>query len=763
MKKVLLLFLFLILPLTKLYCLTANAGPDKTGNVGEVLTFDGSLSQGNIISYYWDFGDGNSANGVVVNHSYTQPGTYTVTLIVIDNEGNTASDTLTVTIAADNTPPTIEHTPVTTAVVGNDILITAEVSDNSGISSVTLYWKLNTSSTYSSQIMEKDGSIYKATIAGSQVTSNIFYYIKAVDNSTNQNTAYDPINYNTNPYEINITQNDTIPPTISLIDVNGLSNEPYYINSNPLIEVLTNEEVQWCKISNNSDFSNPIPCNSLGNNKYSCNVNQNNDGNFAYYIYCNDTSGNANNLTNCLKVNVTIDRTAPNGNLTLERLSNGRIKINYSYFDQYIDSIKIKRNNTDLITINTNLNQSGSGIYTDTGLQDNVEYTYYLILTDKAGNVKTINESIIADNSGPSISCSNNGNTVTITISDSVSNLNQTVEIKENGNSLSCTPTFNGKTMTCTLSLSSGTHNLQITAWDILGHNTTQTCNIVISSTSTSGGSSGGSGGSSSSSSSSSSSYSSSYSSSELNKNEVNKEKQTSLGNNAKKEEEKVIDSIKKVFNNVKEVQIEKEFELSKTIVKKEEISKITSTITNKIKKKIEKINVKTEIKIVKIKTNNGKEIKATLIKRKSEKPVIEYFPKEIVENAKLIKIINGSIEILEEDPIIKFTPANGEYSYIIEKELSYVKVANIIPYEVKEENVEITQQTQQQTQQTEINKTNKQKTQVMENKNLKNIGNGNKGKNNIKKIIAGILLIVIGIILGTLIYFNKYKKTKKE
>jgi PKD domain-containing protein/beta-propeller repeat-containing protein/all-beta uncharacterized protein/S-layer family protein len=56
------------------------------------VTFDGSASTdsdgGTIVSYAWDFGDGSTATGAVVSHTYTQPGLYYATLKVTDNEGN---------------------------------------------------------------------------------------------------------------------------------------------------------------------------------------------------------------------------------------------------------------------------------------------------------------------------------------------------------------------------------------------------------------------------------------------------------------------------------------------------------------------------------------------------------------------------------------------------------------------------------------------------------------------------------------------------
>ena len=67
----------------------ASSGESYTGNVGEEITFDGSKSfdtDGTIIKWYWDFGDGTSGIGEVANHVYSNPGIYDVILTVIDNK-----------------------------------------------------------------------------------------------------------------------------------------------------------------------------------------------------------------------------------------------------------------------------------------------------------------------------------------------------------------------------------------------------------------------------------------------------------------------------------------------------------------------------------------------------------------------------------------------------------------------------------------------------------------------------------------------------
>lgn len=79
----------------------AEAGPDKTSLIKKSITFDGTSStdpDGSIIKYFWNFGDGTTGEGPIVTHAYTRPGTYTVTLTVIDNLGAMATDTCKVTI-----------------------------------------------------------------------------------------------------------------------------------------------------------------------------------------------------------------------------------------------------------------------------------------------------------------------------------------------------------------------------------------------------------------------------------------------------------------------------------------------------------------------------------------------------------------------------------------------------------------------------------------------------------------------------------------
>ena len=51
---------------------------------------------GEIISYAWAFGDGETATGIEASHTYLERGVYSVTLTVTDSEGNLGAETRTI-------------------------------------------------------------------------------------------------------------------------------------------------------------------------------------------------------------------------------------------------------------------------------------------------------------------------------------------------------------------------------------------------------------------------------------------------------------------------------------------------------------------------------------------------------------------------------------------------------------------------------------------------------------------------------------------
>ena len=75
-----------------------------------VVSFDGRTSSdpdGTVASYAWNFGDGSIGSGAQTAHTYTTPGTYTVSLVVTDNKGATS--------------PAVQQPVTVTAVLGQGI------------------------------------------------------------------------------------------------------------------------------------------------------------------------------------------------------------------------------------------------------------------------------------------------------------------------------------------------------------------------------------------------------------------------------------------------------------------------------------------------------------------------------------------------------------------------------------------------------------------------------------------------------------------
>jgi parallel beta-helix repeat protein len=90
----------------------ANPGNHYSASINQPVTFNGSSSydpDGSIIFYRWNFGDGSSEIlDKTPVHTYSDPGTFRVTLTVVDNDGRSAMANTTVVVSGviyKNNPP----------------------------------------------------------------------------------------------------------------------------------------------------------------------------------------------------------------------------------------------------------------------------------------------------------------------------------------------------------------------------------------------------------------------------------------------------------------------------------------------------------------------------------------------------------------------------------------------------------------------------------------------------------------------------------
>ncbi|UCE74551.1 MAG: PKD domain-containing protein [Methanomassiliicoccales archaeon] len=165
----------------------ADAGKDRFAIPYELLTFDGSGSfdlDGIIVNYTWDFGDGNTASGMINTHAYTDFGTYIVTLMVTDNEG--AQDTETCIVFIENNPPRAEIEPESqTVYVGEKAWFSGNCSYDQEGNILSYFWDFGDgTSSYgvSTYHIYNDVGIYTVTLTviDDQFYANIDYAVVIV-------------------------------------------------------------------------------------------------------------------------------------------------------------------------------------------------------------------------------------------------------------------------------------------------------------------------------------------------------------------------------------------------------------------------------------------------------------------------------------------------------------------------------------------------------------------------------------------------------
>jgi PKD repeat protein len=122
---------------------TATVSPDNSA----LWMFDSTGSEdpdGEIVSYSWNFGDGEIGSGATIEHRFLISGVYSVTLIVLDNDGETAKKVVDIEVTV---PPFVMETGEISvggswqwvefsAPIENPVVIAEPASDNDKMAGV---------------------------------------------------------------------------------------------------------------------------------------------------------------------------------------------------------------------------------------------------------------------------------------------------------------------------------------------------------------------------------------------------------------------------------------------------------------------------------------------------------------------------------------------------------------------------------------------------------------------------------------------------
>ena len=111
-----------------------------SASTGLSIVFDGSGSadpDGSIVSYVWEFGDGEIGSGAVVEHTYASEGSYAVQLTVTDDDGEPDVVSQNITVVAANQAPIADFAATAD---GLDLALDAGASSDPDGSIVSYAW-----------------------------------------------------------------------------------------------------------------------------------------------------------------------------------------------------------------------------------------------------------------------------------------------------------------------------------------------------------------------------------------------------------------------------------------------------------------------------------------------------------------------------------------------------------------------------------------------------------------------------------------------
>ncbi len=117
-----------------------------SGDAPFAVSFDGTSSTGDIVSYAWNFGDTSTGNGNKVNHTYTAPGSYSAILSVTSAKGSTSQSNVNITV---NTPPVQPKAVVNCSTLSGEAPLTVNFSSTGTIGAASYRWSFGDGSTAS--------------------------------------------------------------------------------------------------------------------------------------------------------------------------------------------------------------------------------------------------------------------------------------------------------------------------------------------------------------------------------------------------------------------------------------------------------------------------------------------------------------------------------------------------------------------------------------------------------------------------------------
>ncbi len=290
-------------------------------------------------------------------------------------------------------PPTILHTPASTAVMGNAIAIVADVTDDGQVDKVVIYYKDVGSGSYTTTTMTRIPSTttFMGSIPAQVQVGNVYYYIWA--NDTKGNFVTNPAlgNHTIFIYELD-------PPEIMNMSVTPDPAEyPEFVNVSVEVDDFTNVEIVKLFIERPDLSTTNLTMNyDASSGRYYINASYSLLGTYNFTVWANDTFDNLNSSSGSFQVLDTLPPTSYVEWIAQNWFSTGPATINASASDSGIGIAWVElwyRNSTD------NVSWSSWKYFGTDNLapyrfffnfpEGSGYYEFYSIAYDQAGNPET--------------------------------------------------------------------------------------------------------------------------------------------------------------------------------------------------------------------------------------------------------------------------------------------------------------------------------------------------------------------------------------
>ncbi|MGC9308770.1 MAG: Ig-like domain-containing protein, partial [Thermoplasmatota archaeon] len=347
-------------------------------------------------------------------HTYTTIDTYTARLTVVDDDAATDEDTATVTVSEEDlVPPEIHEvsvSPSPTAEAGENVVITANVTDDMNLADVRLVLTYPDDSTRNFSILQNVSGIDGTTYYCQQPYYDLgeyTFHIYAEDGAGNSNTSA----------EQSFTVEDTMPPVFSNVAATpSVANYNGAVNiSAEITDAVGVEDVFLKIIDPNDEVTNTSIVGQVADNDtYYSETTYTMLGTYEYVFYAVDGEGNANtSSTKTFRVKDAtppeVTLTAPNGGENLT----GDVDVTWNATDvatandsELMVTLKYSADGgVSWQTIVTDTENDGSYEWDTDGLVDGVEYLIKISVTDPSNNQGTdlSDDEFTVDNTAPTL------------------------------------------------------------------------------------------------------------------------------------------------------------------------------------------------------------------------------------------------------------------------------------------------------------------------------------------------------------------------